>query len=94
VLDGLDAIDWTAVHGAYGRPPGFRWHAALDLLAELGPAAAEALADLRAAADHPRCPFVTDLDSSRDRWLGHHDDAFVAATRAAITAIERRPDAT
>ncbi|MET7392925.1 hypothetical protein ABZS66_05435 [Dactylosporangium sp. NPDC005572] len=70
-----------------GRPPGFRWNEALDLLAEIGPAAADAHTELRATAEHPRCPFVDDLDSSRDCWLGHHDDRFLAATRATIAAI-------
>jgi hypothetical protein len=70
-----------------GRPPGSRWSEALDLLAEIGPAATDALTELRAAAEHPRCPFVADFDSRRDRWLGHRDDSFLAATRAAIAAI-------
>jgi hypothetical protein len=70
------------------RPPG-RWREALDLLAEIGPAATDALTELRAAATHPRCPFVTDFDSNRDRWLGHRDDRFLAATRAAIHGHQR-----
>jgi hypothetical protein len=71
---------------ATGRPPGVRWRAALELLAEIGPAAAGAVPGLRAAAEHPRCPFLADLDSGRDRWLGHRDDSLLAATRAAIAA--------
>jgi hypothetical protein len=70
-----------------GRPPGFRWNQALDLLADIGPAATDALPELRALVDHPRCPFVADLDSTRPRWLGHRDDTFLTATHAAIDAI-------
>jgi hypothetical protein len=74
-----------------GRPPGVRWSEALDLLAEIGPAATDALTELRAVAEHPRCPFVADFDSRRDRSLGHRDESFLAATRAAIAAISAAP---
>lgn len=76
---------------ATGRPPGVRWREALGLLAELGPAAAGAVPGLRAAAEQPRCPFTADLDSGRDRWLGHRDDSLLAATRAAIEAAGPAP---
>jgi hypothetical protein len=72
-----------------GRPPGFRWSQALDLLAEIGPAGTDALTELRALAEHPRCPFVDDFDS--DCRLGHRDDSFLTATRAAIAAIGTTP---
>jgi hypothetical protein len=74
-----------------GRPPGFRWSKALDLLAEIGPVATDALTELRAIAEHPWCPFVADFDSVRDRWLGHRDESFLAATRAAIAALSVAP---
>ncbi|MET7402981.1 hypothetical protein ABZS66_56825 [Dactylosporangium sp. NPDC005572] len=86
-----DGLVGPLLNEVTGRPPGFRWSGALDLLAAIGPAAADALPELRAVAKHPRCPFVADFDSGRDRWLGHRDDRFLTATRAAIAAISAAP---
>jgi hypothetical protein len=69
------------------RPPG-RWLAALELLAEMGPAAAGALDELREVTGHPWSPFVDKLEFTGAIGLGHTDDAFLAAGRAAIAAIQ------
>ncbi|WP_432827730.1 hypothetical protein [Dactylosporangium sp. CA-092794] len=70
------------------RPPGYRWAAAFTLLTEMGPAAAAALPELRGVAEHPWCPFVEDFERSPIGGLGHLDDAFLAAARTAVAAIE------
>jgi hypothetical protein len=69
------------------RPPGFRWQEAFDLFAEMGPAAGEALPELREVAGHPWCPFVEEFDSSVGRGLGHRDDRFLAAAHRAVAAV-------
>jgi hypothetical protein len=69
------------------RPPGFRWQEAFDLFAEMGPAAGEALPELREVAGHPWCPFVEEFDSSVRRGLGHRDDRFLAAAHRAVAAV-------
>lgn len=71
------------------RPPGYRWQAAFDLLSEMGAAAAAALPELRAVADHAWCPFVGDFDSRTRRGLGHRDDAFRAAARSTVERVSR-----
>ena len=71
------------------RPPGYRWQEAFDVLAEMGAAAAAALPELRAVAEHPWCPFVRDFDSRTRRGLGHRDDAFRAAARSTVERISR-----
>ena len=69
-----------------GRPPGFRWAEAFELLTEMGPAAAEARSELRAVIGHPHSPFVLDFDAGRNEALGHRDDRFLSAARAALAA--------
>lgn len=70
------------------RPPGGRWTQALELLTEMGPAAREALPELRKVAEHPWSPFVDYLDSTFHRGLGHQDDRFLSAVRGTIAAID------
>jgi hypothetical protein len=69
-----------------GRPPGFRWAEAFELLTEMGPAAAEAHSELRAVIEHPHSPFVLDFDAGRNDAIGHRDDRFLSAARKALAA--------
>ncbi|MGN9909832.1 hypothetical protein ACTMTJ_19990 [Phytohabitans sp. LJ34] len=60
---------------------------ALSPTAEMGAAAATVLAELRAVAEHPWCPFLDDFDSRTRRGLGHRDGAFRAAARSTVERV-------